>query len=146
MVPPFDQSGNLPPGIHQADWQEFVQRFGTTPYRLALIAGLKRALNALKRASCKMVYIDGSFVTTKQIPGDYDACYSVDGLDLQQLDPVLQDFSNGRAAQKNKYLGELFPAELPEGISGLTFLEFFQIDKETTELKGVVALDLRTLP
>jgi hypothetical protein len=49
----------------------------------------------------------------------------------------------GRAAQKAKYLGELFPAQMGEGGSGLTFLELFQVDKETGKPKGIVALDLR---
>ena len=48
--------------------------------------------------------------------------------------------------QKNKYRGELFPAQLIEGGSGMTFLAFFQIDKVSLRPKGIVALDLRSLP
>ena len=58
------------------------------------------------------------------------------------LDPVLLDFSNDRAAQKAKYFGEFFPAQLPEGRSGRTFLEFFQRDRLTDHLKGIVILQL----
>jgi hypothetical protein len=61
------------------------------------------------------------------------------------LDPVLLDFSDGRAAQKARYGGELFPAELPEKDSGRTFLEFFQTDRETGKPKGIIVLDLETL-
>ena len=146
MIPPFDANDRLPAGIHWTEWREFQQRFGTNPHRMRLMGGLKRALDALQAAHCQTVYIDGSFVTNKEFPGDFDGCWSMAGVDPQLLDLVFLDFSNARAAQKAKYLGEFFPAELPEGISGRVFLEFFQIDKDTGEPKGIIALDLRRLP
>ncbi|MCY7392533.1 MAG: hypothetical protein LH647_13920 [Leptolyngbyaceae cyanobacterium CAN_BIN12] len=82
-------------------------------------------------------------MTTKELPGDFDACWSVEGVDPDLLDPVLLDFSNGRAAQKVKFGGELFPAELMEGASGKLFLDFFQIDKKTGKPKGIVGLRLK---
>jgi len=57
MVPPFTASGNLPPGVHWATWDEVAQRFGTTPYRVRLVEGLKLALQSLARAGCRTVYI-----------------------------------------------------------------------------------------
>jgi len=92
---------------------------------------------------CRTVYIDGSFVTAKPHPDDFDGCWDIDGVDPERLDPVLLTFNSGRAAQKAKYLGELFPARMGEGGSGLTFLEFFQVDKETGNQKGIVSLELR---
>jgi hypothetical protein len=65
---------------------------------------------------------------------------------LQRLEPILFDFTSGRAAQKAKFLGELFPAEMQEGISGRTFLNFFQTDRNTGQPKGIVHISLRTLP
>lgn len=143
MIPLFDDSGNLPPGVHDATWDEIADRFGTTPQRRALLVGLYSALQALNSAGCQTVYIDGSFVTTKLVPNDFDACWDIEGVDPDQLDPVLLIFDDSRAAQKAKYLGELFPAQLTEGGSGGSFLEFFQVDKETGNPKGIVALDLR---
>lgn len=145
MIPPFNEGGSLPPGIHQADWQAFEERFGASPYRRALLGGLKRALEALRLAKCEVCYIDGSFVTSTELPGDYDGCWSVAGVDPTRLDPVLLDFSNSRAAQKLKYYGELFPAEIREGASGKTWLDFFQEDKNGRP-KGIVAIDLLRLP
>jgi len=87
-------------------------------------------------------YLDGSFVTTKDQPGDFDACWDVTDVDPDKIDPVFFDFDNGRAAQKARFGGEFFPAQLPEGDSGKTFLEFFQIDKNTGDPKGIVAVDL----
>ena len=89
MIPPFDRATrNLPPGVHEAAWNELVARYGYTPHRLALLAGLKAALDALRTAGCRRVYIDGSFVTAKEAPADFDACWEVDGVDLARLDPV----------------------------------------------------------
>ena len=145
MIQQSDQTGNLPAGIHWASWKEFEKRFGTNARRKELLAGLKRAIVILRKAGCRAIFVDGSFVTAKELPGDFDACWSVEEVDPDLLDPVLLDFSNERAAQKAKFGGELFPAELMEGGSGKLFLDFFQIDKKTGKPKGIVGLRLRPL-
>lgn len=89
--------------------------------------------------------MDGSFVTSKEKPGDYDGCWDRGGMDLALLtktDPVLLDFRNGRVAQKLKYGGEMFPADLVEAKSGRVFLEFLSKDKDTGDPKGIVVIDL----
>lgn len=146
MVPPFESNGLLPPGIHFADtWQEFFSLFGSTPRRQWLLDGMKSALVALYRAKCKLVYVDGSFVTTKKEPGDFDICWDIAGVDPQLLDPILLKLNDGRQSQKAKFRGELFPARWTETESGKTFLEFFQVDKTTGDAKGIVALDLERI-
>jgi len=144
-IPTFEPGGNLPPGVYWADWQEFAARFGLSPYRRRILLGLHQALKLLQAAGCVTAYIDGSFVTQKDFPGDFDGCWDVRGVDPNKLDPVFLDLSNKRAAQKARFLGEFFPAQVPNGISGRTFLEFFQIDKNTGIQKGIVAIDLRRL-
>ena len=143
MIPKFDSNGNLPPGIHSATWDEFAKRFGTTPYRMRLLKGLKKAIDSLRLAGCKSVYIDGSFVTKKEIPADFDGCWDLNGVNITLLDPVLLDFDSGRLAQNAKYGGEIFPAQFTENGSGKTFLEFFETDKKTGGPKGIVFLDLQ---
>lgn len=145
MIPDFDADGNLPPGVHWATWQEFVERFGLSPHRDKLLMGLRSALDVLKVAGCQAVYIDGSFVTTKSVPNDFDGCWDIEGVNPDLLAPILLILKDGRVAQKAKYFGELFPAQFSDGITGLRFLEFFQIDKETGKLKGIIAIDLRRL-
>jgi hypothetical protein len=142
MIPRFNRAGNLPPGVHRATWRQVVNRFGWNGRRRRLLRGLKAALDALRVAGCRRAYIDGSFVTAKKLPGDFDGCWDTESVDLDALDPVLLTFDQGRAAQKAKYFGELFPARLTEGGSGATFLEFFQTDRETGEAKGIIAIDL----
>ena len=92
-----------------------------------------------------MAYIDGSFVTDKVHPNDFDACWEEEGVDPLLLDPVLLTFDSGRSTQKAKYFGELFPASIGAGSEGLSFLEFFQIDRNSGEPKGIVAIDLREM-
>jgi len=145
MIPELDSDGLLPPGIHWANWDEFEARFGRNPWRRALMDGLRSALESLKDAGCRTAYIDGSFVTGKEIPNDFDACWEEEGVDPDLLDPALLIFDPGRATQKGKFLGELFPASFVSGENGLSFLEFFQTDRSTGKAKGIVALDLGEL-
>jgi len=89
------------------------------------------------------MYLDGSFVTEKDLPADFDGCWDMEGVDPDLLDPALLDFENGRAAQKIRFGGELFPASYAETSSEKTFLEFFQTDKETGAPKGIVKIELQ---
>ncbi len=98
---------------------------------------------SLVKANCPLIYIDGSFVTSKEIPGDYDLCWSLTDVVEERLDPVLVDFTTvGREKMEQKYRGDIFPAELPEGGSGKLFVDFFQMDKNTGEKKGIVAIKI----
>jgi hypothetical protein len=147
VIPDFDESGRLPPGEHPANWQQVAERFGTSPKREELLTGLYAALTALKTAGCQTVYLDGSFVTAKQEPGDFDACWEASGVNASQLDPVLLDFSNQRLKQKLKYGGELFVAsQIADPNTMDAFLDFFQTDSESGDRKGIVVLDLRSFP
>ncbi len=141
-VPEFAPTGLLPPGIHEAEWEEFRARFGGTPHRQRLLAGLEEALFLLAQAGCAAAYVDGSFVTAKERPSDFDACWDVTGVRIPDLDPVLMTFANGRAAQKARFGGELFPAQAGADKAGSTFLAFFQVDKGSGAPKGIVMLSL----
>lgn len=142
MIPQFDADGLLPPGIHWATWDEVTATFGNAPWRRRLLDGLEMAIDSLRRAGCRTVYIDGSFVTSKEVPNDFDACWEEEGVVPELLDPALLQFDAGRAAQKARYLGELFPASVGATVEGMSFLEFFQTDRETGGSKGIVAVDL----
>jgi hypothetical protein len=140
VIPPFDERGTLPPGIHKADWSELETAFGGSPRRAELLLGLREALASLRAAGCRSAYIDGSLVTAKAQPGDFDACWDAAGVDLDALDPVLLDFSDGRRAQKERFGGELFPADVAAEPGGTPFLDFFQ--RDAAGPKGIVKIDL----
>ncbi|WP_294300979.1 hypothetical protein [uncultured Sphingomonas sp.] len=130
----------LPPGIHDATLAEVEVRFATTPHRRWLFEGFIRVTDALRHVGCRTVYLDGSFVTAKPHPGDYDGCWDHVGVDFSRLDPVLLDFDNKRAAQKAKYLGEMFIAALSSGVA--PFLDFFQVEKFSGAAKGILRISL----
>jgi hypothetical protein len=146
VLPPFNDQGNLPAGLHWTEWAPVQQRFGGTPHRRRLLDGLLRALRSLRDAGCRVAYLDGSFVTASEHPKDFDGCWEVYGVDLQRVDPILKVFSHRRALQKAKYLGELFPSHGRADPGGQTFLAFFQTDKATGDAKGIVAIRLEGLP
>jgi hypothetical protein len=143
-VPPFEADGTLPPGIHSALWVEVANHLGSTARRRSLLRGLSSAITQLRFAGCRRIWLDGSFVTTKPEPGDYDACWDPGGVDVKRLDPVFLDLTNGRRNQKIKYLGEWFPFNIVETASGKVFLDFFQQHPSggPRASKGIVTLDL----
>ena len=145
-IPSFDTNGNLPAGIHLATWQEVEETLAFNPRRRELLSGLKRACESLKQVGCLRIYIGGSFATNKEFPGDFDVCWADETVDLEKLaeiDPVLLDFKNQRAAQKAKYGGELFLAsDIADLDSFEDYLSFFQKDKVSGNTKGIIAIDL----
>ncbi len=134
----------LPPGIHAATLAEIEQTFTYNPRRRALFAGLLDAAIHLALMGCRRILLDGSYVSAKPIPGDYDACWDPDGVDFAKLDPVFDDFDNERANQKARFGGEFFPSSLIEADSGAAFADFFQIDRFTGKKKGILAIALTT--
>lgn len=60
----------------------------------------------------------------------------------ENLHPVLPRFDAGREAQKARYLGEVFPIPLEASVEEVSFLEFFQTDREIGGSKAMVAVDL----
>lgn len=133
----------IPPGIHDATLDEINAAFATTPYRQWLFSGFVRVADALRVAGCTVAYLDGSFTTGKLHPSDYDGCWDHTGMDFSRLDPVLLDFDGKREAQKRKYQGEMFPAYVANGSSGI-FLDFFQVEKFTGLPKGILRVSLVT--
>lgn len=139
MLPPVDpETGRLPEGEHEAEWSELVDRFGWNARRRQLLDGPALAMAALATAGCRGIWVNGSFVTAKEEPADFDACWDSDGVDLGMLDPVLLDLSGGRSAQKAKFGGELFP-NVVEAKSGLAFSDFFQNERDAGR-KGIVVI------
>jgi len=142
----FLDNGYLPHGIHNMTWEEFYDQFSFSPKRKILLEGLEKTIDVLRQCGCMVIYVDGSFVTNKLEPNDYDACWEGDMeivvSNLQVIEPVFLDFTNGRKNQKLKYKGEVFPAEIPADSIGTSYLDFFQQIRFSTDKKGIVAIKL----
>ena len=142
-IPPFDPAtGLLPAGEHVAGWDEVQDWFGWNVWRRQLLDGLAEGLAILAAAHCSRVWLNGSFVTTKEVPGDFDCVWSPIGVDrarITALAPEILDLSNHRAAQKLRFRGEFFP-NIVESASTKRFADFFQLDRDGTT-KGIVVID-----
>ena len=73
MLPPFDDFGNLPAGIHSCTIEELVSRFGTgSEERETEINELLNFIDAAKKAGVQRLMVNGSFVTGRLAPNDVD--------------------------------------------------------------------------
>lgn len=129
----------LPPGIHWATLDEVESCFANNEIRKRLFSGFARVVGALHYAKCQTIYLDGSFVTGKPDPSDFDGCWEPVGVDVSRLDPVLLNFAHPRTEQKAKYFGEMFISSAPAA-PGKIFLDFFQQEKNSGLPKGIVGL------
>lgn len=145
MIPQHNSAtGYLPPGVHPAAWCDVASCFAGNSHRAHLTNGLLAACRSLAKAGCGELLLDGSFVTAKVLPRDYDGAWEPAGVDPNRLDPILLDFTNRRAAMKGKYFGDLFPASF-QAAPGVVYRDFFKTDRNGVA-KGIVLIDLRSLP
>lgn len=90
MIPPFDEHGYLPPGIHRATMEEIAERFGQgSELRRDQMESLGWLVDAARRAGTERLVINGSFVTDVSEPNDVD-CVLL----------LVKGFPRDRAAEK----------------------------------------------
>jgi hypothetical protein len=78
MIPPFDERGNLPPGVHQATLDEIETRFGQeSELRRVQMESLRWLVDLARRAGVERLVINGSFVTDVFEPNDVDCALHV---------------------------------------------------------------------
>ena len=144
MLPELTEEGELPPGVHVADWQEFQARFCFSSPRRVWLAGRLRALMALAAAngSLRRLFIWGSFVTAKQSPKDLDLLlimdedFEVEGLAA----PAQAVFDSVRA--KLMFESDVFWARSSIGSEMLDlWLDTYQTSRSFRK-RGIVELEL----
>ena len=141
MIPSFDEHGNLPPGIHPATWDEIVERYATNERREQLMNGLRAAIASLHAAGCSRVCLDGSFVTDKELPGDFDACWEAGSVDPGFVGPGSARLPRPSCRAEGE-VRRISSAQFVAQPGGTTFLDFFQLDRLTHQRKGIIAIDL----
>jgi hypothetical protein len=73
MLPPFDDYGNLPPGIHLCAVEELAERFGSgSDERETEISELLQFIQEAKVGGVRRLLVNGSFVTGILAPNDVD--------------------------------------------------------------------------
>ena len=73
-LPPFTETGDLPPGIYRATLEEVIDHFGaSSPRRRAVASRLGRIYHvAMSTGQVARFVVFGSFVTAKPYPNDVD--------------------------------------------------------------------------
>ncbi len=73
MIPPFDDSGFLPPGVYPATLDEIEARFGRqSELRRVQIESVRWMVDLGVRAGVQRIVLNGSFVTDIIEPNDVD--------------------------------------------------------------------------
>ncbi|HEV2970805.1 MAG TPA: hypothetical protein VGY55_12610 [Pirellulales bacterium] len=73
MIPPYDDHGFLPPGVHPASLDEAESRFGCdSEVRRAQMDSVKWMVELAVRAGVQRIILNGSFVTDVLEPNDVD--------------------------------------------------------------------------
>ncbi|MFZ1528808.1 MAG: hypothetical protein WAT19_08660 [Ferruginibacter sp.] len=140
MIPTLKKSGLLPAGVHKATWVEFTEMFGFNAHRHKLLEGLRKGLEVLRLYGCNVVFVGGSFVTSKPFPNDVDVCYDNTGMNWKKFlkeHPEFNDIKHGSSLQKEKYLSEFYGYNAFDN----SILKFFQFDRNNSP-KGVVKISL----
>jgi hypothetical protein len=73
MIPPFDDCGFLPPGVHPATLAEIEARFGgQSELRRVQMESVRWMVDLARRAGAQRIVLNGSFVTDMMEPNDVD--------------------------------------------------------------------------
>lgn len=112
QIPPFDEHGNLPPGIHYVSVEQIEERYGLQNIlpRVVITTNLLAFIDFIREFSLQ-IYINGSYVTSKLRPGDADVLLIL---------PADFDFESDKGKKLMNYINnkgmfylDIFP--FPEG-------------------------------
>jgi hypothetical protein len=140
-IPGFQgDTGNLPPGIHDATLEEIRRRFATNRRRKEVFRGLEFAVSELDNRGVTDIWIDGSFVTAKERPRDVDMIF-LRPFDYGPTWGIL--YIAERENFKLSHRVDLLPENSigPDAVTGLPIpiIDFFQQDRNG-QPKGLIRL------
>jgi hypothetical protein len=94
MIPPFNEHGYLPPGIHKASLEEIAERFGRqSEPRVAEMESIRWLVDLVRGTGVERIVLNGSFVTAIDEPNDVDCLLLVNDVSIDDptLDAALED-------------------------------------------------------
>lgn len=142
MIPEFNRHGELPKGIHDATLKQIRKRYAITAHRTTLYECFEDWVDHMRAAGCQTFHLDGSFITSKHHPGDYDALWDARGVDLAKIDPCLLDYPKDLEVINERFAGDIFPDyAIPEGSISF-YLQRMQRETraDVPRAKGIVRL------
>jgi len=133
MIPPLDDNGDLPPGLHPTTWDEFrvrFCRFVQSDRRLQLCRHLEQLVDDARASGIvTKILIGGSMVRATAEPNDFD-CIVVLRAEAwyETLRPDQLQVADARIA-RSRYTGDIFIAR--EGQNTLSFyIDFFSRNRD----------------
>jgi len=139
MIPDFNKHGNLPAGIYRASIDDIEKRFGlNSKKRISLFSTFNNFLELIMpfKTNIKQIILDGSFVTTKENPGDIDCIILIK--DNTRFTPEIVD---KLVNAKKLYNIHLFIREERNIKEYKKLLDLFSKDRDL-KLKGVIEVVL----
>ena len=137
----FNENGLLPEGIHEVDLAGFEEFFGFNYKRRDMIdKGLIPFIRELKPFNVQKIYIDGSFVTQKENPGDIDGYVVTDS-----ASPLFEFVVNNTERWENEYRVEFYAAlsDFSGQGSEVDWQQFFyNTSSDSSQKKGFIALNI----
>jgi len=147
-LPQFREDGWLPEGHHPATWEEVSARFGgeSGSRRAAVLASLLNWRDAARtRGLAGLIILDGSFVSNKSAPGDFDLVFLYDELSegLIKDDAEARALMDFQACRALGFQGDVFalPLSLQKVSPLLGGTDMFDTDRQGKS-KGVVEVIL----
>ena len=137
----FNNDGVLPEGVHEIDLNGFKELFGFNYKRRDMIdQGLIPFLKELTPFNVQKIFLDGSFVTQKENPGDIDGYVVTDS-----TRPLFEFVACNSERWREKYRIDLFAAlsDIPGDGSEDYWQQFFSnTSSDVPKKKGFVALNI----
>jgi len=138
MIPEFYDGEFLPDGDHDATWTEVRQRFGSGETRRHLCDQMSRFIQTARGCGFKEVYLFGSFISGKDIPGDIDLMWVYRG-DYDTLRPECKELLDyGRMKERNWDMW--CSSDDPVNVKYL--LDGWRKNKTRTKQRGIIKIDL----
>lgn len=144
VLPELTSYGELPPGVHIAEWPEIESRFGGSSPRRRWLSGRLRSVLELANTGGRLrrVFVWGSFVTAKPAPRDLDILLIMsEDFEVDRMPaPAQAVFDTTRA--KLLFESDVFWARASIGHEVLDlWLETYQNSREFRK-RGIVELEL----
>ena len=139
MLPEFNKYGNLPAGIYKSSISCIENKFGkSSEERISLFNDFRKFLKMLSpfKKNIKRLILDGSFVTSKESPGDID-CIMIIENSFRFIPKIVEELGNS----KELYNIHLFMFEEKNIESCRGMLNFFSKDKDLKP-KGIIEVIL----
>ena len=139
MIPEFNKYGNLPAGIYKSSITCIENKFGkSSEERISLFNDFRKFLKMLSpfKKNIIRLILDGSFVTSKESPGDID-CIMIIENNFRFIPEIVEELGNS----KELYNIHLFVFEEKNTERCSDMLNFFSKDKDLKP-KGIIEVIL----